>query len=83
MNLQEIEAVARALYEIQEEARDWHRTSEHRRAKFREEARAAIAVLDQHDRQARAFRSVQPLSPHGAAFDLDARVMATEKRRLH
>ncbi|MCD6072560.1 MAG: hypothetical protein K0S42_3076, partial [Microvirga sp.] len=42
MNLQEVEAVARALYEIQVETRSWEREPERLKVRFRQVARAAI-----------------------------------------
>jgi hypothetical protein len=36
MNLQQIEAVAQALFEIQDEGRDWDLGSERHKGKFRE-----------------------------------------------
>jgi len=57
MDLQEVEAVARALYEIQVGARSWERESERLKLRFRQEARTAIAALDKHDRQTRTSRN--------------------------
>jgi hypothetical protein len=48
MHRQEIEVVARALYEIREDARQWDREPEWLKMKYRNEARAAIAILDDH-----------------------------------
>ena len=83
MHLQEIEAVARALYEIQEEARDWHRASERRKEKFREEARAVIAALDEHAKHNRTSRSAQPLPSHVAELKWDSFFITSDKRRKH
>ena len=57
MNLQEVEALARALYEIQVEARNWEREPERLKVRFRQEARTAIAAFDKHDMQARTLRN--------------------------
>ncbi|QRM32872.1 hypothetical protein [Microvirga sp. VF16] len=83
MNLQEVEAVARALYEIQVEGWGWHREPERLKEKFREEARAAIAVLDKHDKHSRTSKSVQSLSSHGAKPDWAAFFVTADKRRKH
>ncbi|QRM32582.1 hypothetical protein [Microvirga sp. VF16] len=61
MALQEIEAVAQALYEIQVEARSWEREPERLKRRFREEARAAIAALDEHHIRHHRSKSAQPL----------------------
>jgi hypothetical protein len=75
MNLQEVEAVARALYEIQVEARSWERESERLKVRFRQEARTAIAALDKHDRQTRTSQNSAQL--HGLT------VSSTKPHRPH
>jgi hypothetical protein len=57
MNQSEIEAVARALYEIQDGARGWHREPERLKTRFRRDAQAAIAALDEAERRSRTYRS--------------------------
>ncbi|KLK93001.1 hypothetical protein AA309_11355 [Microvirga vignae] len=81
MNLQEIEAVARAFYEIQEDG--WDRAPEWCKVKFCEEARAAVAALNEHARHIRALRSAQPLSFHAAEPDRDPLFVPADKRRKH
>ncbi|MET0745466.1 MAG: hypothetical protein ABWY78_18990 [Microvirga sp.] len=44
----EIEAVARAFYGAMEEARGWDHEPEKLKERFRSDARAAIASLDEH-----------------------------------
>jgi hypothetical protein len=83
MNLQEIEAVARALYEIQEEGWSWAREPEQLKDKFREEARAAIAVLDGHSSKAPNSRSVQPLSTGADGSARQALFVTAVKRVMH
>jgi hypothetical protein len=46
--LQQVEHVARAFYNAQEEAPDWDSEPEFLKEKFRRYARDAIALLEQH-----------------------------------
>lgn len=45
---QQVEHVARAFYEAQEETPDWDNEPEFLKNEFREYARDAIALFDQH-----------------------------------
>jgi hypothetical protein len=47
MDDREIEAVALAFYNVTEGSRGWNREPERLKAKFRSEARAAIAAIDE------------------------------------
>ena len=49
----EIEAVARALYSVEDDAHVWEREPEIIKDEFREHARIALALLAQHRRQER------------------------------
>ncbi|QRM32969.1 hypothetical protein [Microvirga sp. VF16] len=70
MNQSEIEAVARALYEIQEGARGWHREPLRLKTRFRREVQAAIAALDKAEHRSRASRSAA--RPHdGIVITID------------
>ncbi|KLK90543.1 hypothetical protein AA309_25140 [Microvirga vignae] len=57
MNQSEIEAVARALYEIQDGVRGWDREPERLKTRFRRDAQTAIAMLNEADRNIRASQS--------------------------
>ncbi len=83
MNLQEIEAVARALYEIQEEGWCWDQETERLKQTYREEARAAIGVLERHDRHIRSAKSAQPLSYDRAEPDHHVMVPTADRTRMH
>ena len=48
---QQVEHVARAFYEEQEEAPDWDNEADIIKDEFREYARDAIALLEQHKAQ--------------------------------
>jgi mRNA deadenylase 3'-5' endonuclease subunit Ccr4 len=48
---QQVEHVARAFYEEQEEAPDWENEADLIKDEFREYARDAIALLEQHSEQ--------------------------------
>ncbi|MCC2651506.1 MAG: hypothetical protein K0R61_966 [Microvirga sp.] len=52
----EIEAVARALYSAEDDAQVWEHEPETVREEFREFARVAMALLEQHRRQERYDR---------------------------
>jgi hypothetical protein len=52
----EIEAVARALYCAEDDAQVWEREPETVRQEFREFARVAMVLLEQHRRQERYDR---------------------------
>jgi len=45
---QQVDRVARAIYSAQERALDWDSAPEFFKAKFRQYARDAIALLEQH-----------------------------------
>jgi hypothetical protein len=47
MNQSEIEAVARAMSELQDGARGWGREPERLKVRFRRDAQTAIAMLDE------------------------------------
>jgi hypothetical protein len=49
--LQQVEDVARAFYDAQEEAPDWDSEPEFLKEEFRQYARDAIALLEQHGEQ--------------------------------
>ena len=49
----EIEAVARALYSVEDDAHVWEHEPEIIKDEFREHARIALALLAQHRRQER------------------------------
>jgi hypothetical protein len=70
MNQSKIEAVARALYEIQDGAPGWNREPEQLKTRFRRDAQTAIAMLDEAKRRSRASRS--------SACSHDAIVISTE-----
>jgi hypothetical protein len=42
----EVECIAKAFYALQDEARGWDREPERLRVAFRQDARAAIAMVD-------------------------------------
>ena len=48
---QQVEHVARTFYEAQEEAPDWDSEPDFLKEEFREYARDAIALLEQHSEQ--------------------------------
>ena len=48
---QQVEHIARAFYDAQEEAPDWDNEPEFLKEEFREYARDAIAPLEQHREQ--------------------------------
>jgi hypothetical protein len=52
----EIEAVARALYSVEDDAQVWEREPEIVKEAFREHARTALALLAQYRRQERYDR---------------------------
>lgn len=68
----EVEAVAKAFYCVQDDARGWDREAEVLKERFRRDARAAIEALDEH-REAIASRRIKPLvvaKELGSARDL-------------
>jgi hypothetical protein len=70
MNIGEIEAVARALYEIQDGARGWNREPEQLKTQFRRDAQTAIGMLAEAESNIRASQS--------AARTRDAGVFSNE-----
>jgi hypothetical protein len=48
---QQVEYLARAFYDVQEEAPDWDSEPEFLKEEFRQYARDAIALLEQHGKQ--------------------------------
>lgn len=54
MDEDEVEAIAQAFYDAQERARGWQREPELLKARFRTDARTAIAALERHRRSASA-----------------------------
>jgi hypothetical protein len=60
MNQSEIEAVAQALYEIQDGARGWPWEPDRLKTQLRGDAQAAIAMLDEAERRSRTSRSSAP-----------------------
>jgi hypothetical protein len=58
----EIEAVARALYDAEDDAQIWEREPEILKAEFRRHARAALALLEQHRSEKLAERAAVKVS---------------------
>jgi hypothetical protein len=50
-DLQQVERVARVFYDAQEEAPEWNSEPEFLKEEFRQYARDAIALLEQHREQ--------------------------------
>jgi hypothetical protein len=63
MTEDEVEAVARALYESLENVRGWGREPERLKQQFRQDARVAIAAIDQHEAPAQAM--IKPIRVSG------------------
>ena len=53
----EIEAVARALYDAEDDAKMWEREPEILKAKFSRHARTALELLEEHRRERLAERA--------------------------
>ncbi|MXQ14156.1 PAS domain-containing protein [Microvirga makkahensis] len=56
----EVEAVAKAFYDVQDAVRDWDREPEALKERFRRDAHAAIEALDEH-REVTASRKISSL----------------------
>jgi hypothetical protein len=69
MKSHEIEAVARAFYGAMEEGRGWEREPQRLQERFRSDARAAIAILDEHRGAPVAPSPGEPTAPARAPID--------------
>ena len=73
MGSHEIEAVAQAFYEVMDGARGWQREPERLRARFRADARAAIAALDERRSACGARAGDGTLPSHSVAGEKKAK----------